>query len=192
MKATSGSPVVRIYATRQRAFAQKPAATTQQLGLDWADDLPLYAWAEVISEGDFPDKIKFSVFMANRSEGCFSSQPSYKATFDGSGTDGNGAVRSPVIKMMGRTDKERTLSGCALISIQADETMTTAGNKVSDLSFHIDLAQGMDPAFFICFTAVVDEIIEKSMRMQCKNQTRRRIRKDSFALTKERLEARAR
>jgi len=193
MKATSGSPVVRIYATRQMAFAQKPTATTRQLGLDWADDLPLYAWAEFHSEGDFPDKMNFTIFMVKRFDGCFSSQPSYKASFDGHATDDNGVVRSHVIEMAGRTDSERNMSGCALISIRADEMMTRSHSEnVPNLSFYIDLAQGIDPAFLICFTAIVDEIIEKSMRMRCQNLTRGLIRKDSFSLTKKRLEARPR
>jgi len=193
LKATSGSPVVRIYATRQMSFAQKPTATTRQLGLDWADDLPLYTWAEVKSEGDYLDEISFTVFMVKRFDGCFSSQPSYKASFGGHATDDNSAVRSPVIKMVGRTENERQMSGCALIWIQADKVTTkTHSENASDLSFHIHLAQGIDPAFLICFTAIVDEILEKSMRMRCQNHRRRLTRTDSFSLTKERLEARSR
>ena len=188
LKATSGSPVVRIYATRQRAYAQKPTATTQQLGLDWAKDLPLFAWAEIISEGDFPNKVKFTAYIAERSEGCFSSKASYEATFDGSDNGANSAVRSPVIKIMGRTDNERTLSGCAIISIQADETTPATPKNISDVSFRIDIARGIDPAFLICFTAIIDEVLEKSMRVKCKNRIRRRVRKDSFSLTKERLD----
>ena len=63
MKGTLGSNVVRIYYTRQIAFAQKPTTTTQRLGLDWVDDLPLYTYAEVTSQGDFPDKMNFTVFV---------------------------------------------------------------------------------------------------------------------------------
>ena len=193
MRPTSGSPVVRIYSTRQMVFAQKSTATTRQLGLEWADDLPLYAWAEVKSEGEFPDKIKFTAFMIKRFDGRFSSQPSYQATFDGHPTDDYGTGRSPVIKMVGRTDSEKNMSGCALIWIQADETTSrTQSENGSNLFFHINLAQGIDPAFLICFTAIVDEILEKSMRTLCLNQTRRLIRKDSFSLSEKRLEARSR
>lgn len=193
LKATSGSPVVRIYATRQMAFAQKPIATTQQLGLDWTEDLPLYEWAEVKYEGDLLDEMSFTVFMVKRFDGYFPSQPSYKAWFDGYAADDNEAVRSPVIKMVGRTDSERNMSGCALIWIEADEmTRRMQTENVCDLSFHINLAQGIDPGFVICFTAIVDEILEKSMRMQCQNQTRGLLRKDSFSLTKKRLGARSR
>jgi hypothetical protein len=187
MKAASGFPVVRIYATRPRVYAQRPAATTQQLGLDWADDLPLFTWAEVVSEGDFPDQMKFSIFMANGSEGRFSSQASYEATFDGN-------VEQPVIKMVGKTDMERSFSGCALISIRVDDDSShnNTRNRSNDnlgLNFHIDLAKGIDPALLICFTAIADEVIEKSMRIQCKEQAKRRIRKAAISLSKKRMEA---
>jgi hypothetical protein len=188
LEATSGAPVVRIYATRQMAFAQKATSTTQQLGLDWADDLPLFEWAEVKTAGDFQDKMIFDIFMVKRFDGWFSSQPSYKATYDRKAIYCNSAVRSPVIKMMGRTDSERHMSGCALIWIQTDEMLTRNPSKNgSNLSFRINLAQGIDPALLICFTAIADEILEKAMRMRCQNQSKGRVPTDSFSLTKKRL-----
>lgn len=193
LKTTSESTVVRIYATKQMAFAQKPTLTTQQLGLDWTGELPLYTWAEVKTEGKFPDKMNFNVFIVQRFDGCFSSEPRYKASFNGQVIDDKSTVRSPVIEVVGRTDNERIMSGCALIWIQADEKMTRTHSKNnSDLSFRINLAQGIEPSLLICFTAIVDEILEKCMRMRCQNQTRRLVRKDSFSLTKKRLEARSR
>jgi hypothetical protein len=184
MKAASGFPIVRIYATRQRVYSQRPAATTHQLGLDWAEDLPLFTWAEVVSDGDFPCEMNFSIFMASGSEGRFSKQPSYEATFDCSNSQ-------PIIKVLGRTDMEHRLSGCALISIRNDDCSISSSSRQNDsagLSFHIDLAQGIDPALLICFTAIADEVIEKSMRMQCTDQARRRIRKASDSLARKRME----
>lgn len=168
LKAASGFPVVRIYATRQRVFTQRPSATTQQLGLEWADldDVPLYAWAELVSEGEFPDPMTFKMYMANGSEGRFATQPSYEATFDPAPPTQQGSP--PTIQMKGRTDMERMLSGCALISVHADDA--------SSASFHIDMSQGIDPALMICFTGIVDEIVEKSMRSQCKMQARKKIK----------------
>mmetsp|Transcript_22422 Transcript_22422/g.39419 ORF Transcript_22422/g.39419 Transcript_22422/m.39419 type:complete len:589 (-) Transcript_22422:47-1813(-) len=181
LKAASGDPIVRIYATRKRVFAQKPAATTQQLGLDWSDDLPLYSWAEVVSEGRFPDEMKFSIFMANGSEGRFSPQASYEASFDGN-------LKQPVIMMMGKTDMDTTFSGCALISIRVDEDTGATHRKsgFSNLCLQIDLSRGIDPALLICFTAIADEVIEKSMRLQCKEQARKRIHRASCSLAKKR------
>lgn len=191
MKGTLGSNVVRIYYTRQIAFAQKPTTTTQQLGLDWADDLPLYAWAEVHAKGEFPEKMSFTVFIANRFDGSISSQPSYMAHLDGQVVNDNAGIRSPVMRMVGRTDSERKMSGCALIWIQSDEVVSSCPGNHSDLSFRINLARGIDPAFLICFTAIVDEFLEKSMRVRYKNKISGRKRKDSFSLTKNRLEARS-
>ncbi len=193
LKETYGSPIIRIYATKQMAFAQKHETTTKQLGLDWADDLALYAWADVTTEGDFPNEMNFDIFMVNRFDGCFSSQPCYSTSFHGQTIDDRLALRSPVMKMVGRTDNERHSSGCALFWMQANETMSSDRSEEApdSLSFRINIAQGIDPALLICFTAIVDEILEKSMRTRCQTHTRGRTRKDSFALTKQRLQARS-
>ncbi|KAL3937973.1 MAG: hypothetical protein SGARI_001924 [Bacillariaceae sp.] len=178
MKAGSGPPVVRIYATRKRVYGQRPAATTTQLGLEWAQDLPLFTWAEMVTVGKFPEQMKFSIFMANGSEGRFSTHPSYEANFDGN-------LEEPVIKMIGQTDMERASSGCALVCIRADED--SSHKDVAGMSFHIDLARGIDPALMICFTAIADEVIEKSMRDQCKEHVQHRIRKATHSLAKKRM-----
>jgi hypothetical protein len=174
LKAGSGPPVIRIYATRRRVFGQRPAATTKQLGLEWAVDLPLFTWAEMVTDGNSPEQMKFSIFMANGSDGHFSTHPSYEANFDGD-------LDEPVIKMIGQTDMERASSGCALISIRVDGD--SLHKDVAGMSFHIDLARGIDPALMICFTAIADEVIEKSMRQQCKERIQHRIRKASYSLS---------
>ena len=193
LKERSGSPIIRIYATKQMAFAQKHETTTKQLGLDWADDLALYSWADVKTEGDFPNEMNFDIFMVNRFDGCFSSQSCYSTSFHGQTIDDRLALRSPVMKMIGRTDNERHNSGCALFWMQANETMSSDHSEEApdSISFRINIAQGIDPALLICFTAIVDEILEKSMRTRCQTHTRGRIRKDSFSLTKQRLQARS-
>jgi hypothetical protein len=164
LKSPNELPIVRIYATKQRVNGQRPAASTKQLGLDWACNLPLYAWAEIVTEGLFPDPVRFSIYMASGSEGRFSATPSYRAAFLADG--------APSIKVFGRTDKEQQGTGCALISIDAGDD-----EEDGDLSFHIDVSQGIDPALLICFTAVVDEVMEKSMRLQCRYHSRRRQRR---------------
>lgn len=177
LKAAPGPPVVRIYATRRRVFTQRPSVTTQQLGLGWSghdDDVPLYAWAELACDGDFPDPTTVSLYMANGSEGRFARCPSYQATFDPAilsenQTDGIKSSESEfMIRMTGRTDLERQMSGCALFSLRADDD---GGG-----SFEIDLSKGIDPALLICFTAIIDEIVEKAMRDQCKMHARRKLR----------------
>jgi hypothetical protein len=169
LKATNGLPIVRIYATKQRVSNQRAAATTKQLGLDWSNSLPLYAWAEIVTEGMHPDPIRFSIYMASGSEGRFSAVPSYQAGVEAE--DG-----APVIKVVGRTDLESRATGCAIIAIEAEE-----GGGDDDLCFQIDVAQGIDPALLICFTAAIDEIMEKSMRRQ-RRQIRTRLESLSTAI----------
>lgn len=153
LKSEQGMPIVRIYATKPRVYGQLPAATTKKLGLDWSCSWPLYAWAEIVTEGLYPDPVHFSVYMASGSKGQFSKEPTYRADFT--------KEESPRIRMVGRTEKERRESGCAIISIDLD-----GGKEYDDASFQIDVSQGIDPALLICFTAVVDEVLEKSMRLK--------------------------
>jgi hypothetical protein len=157
LKSMKGDPVVRMFATKARVPGQQAAATTKQLGLDWAGNFPLYAWAEIVTDGIYPKPVEFSIFMALGSEGRFSSIPCYKAGLDAS--DGK-----PAIKVVGRTDKEVRARGCALIDIEVDEK----SSKDEDLVFKMKISQGIDPALMICFTAVADEVIEKSMRLQAR------------------------
>jgi hypothetical protein len=154
LKSPIGPPVVRIYSTKQRVLGQRPAATTKQLGLEWTSSYPLYVWAEIVAAGEFPNPVNYSMYMASCSEGRFSATPSYQATFLANG--------SPDIKVVGRTDKERDTTGCALISIKND-------GSGENPCFHLDISRGIDPALLICFTAVVDEAFENSMQLQSKS-----------------------
>jgi hypothetical protein len=157
LKASTGPPIVRIYATQQRVFNQRQAASTKRLGLDWAENLPLFPWAEIVSSGELPQPVHYSIYMASGSDGRFTNTPSYRAVFMADG--------SPDIRVTGRTDKERYETGCALISIKADE-------DGSDPRFELSIAQGIDPALLICFAAVFDEVTEKFMRQECRKYQR--------------------
>lgn len=159
---TSGAPpIVRVYATKRRVFGQRPAASTDQLGLDWGGSLPLYPWAEIVTVRMFPDPLNFAVYMSSGSDGRFSAQPSFKAhlAYD----------PEPVIKISGKTDAERQISGSALISLEVTKEET--GKR--HVFFNIDIAQGIDPSLVMCFTAVIDEVMEKSMSLQCETESQR-------------------
>jgi hypothetical protein len=162
LRAGDGPPIVRMYATKPRAFGQRQAATTKQLGLDWTDSLPLYSWAEIVTEGEFPQPVHYSIYMSSGSDGRFSAWPSYRAAFLANG--------SPDIKLVGKTDSEHFDTGCALLTIRAKE-------NGEEPCFQVSIAQGVDPALLICFTAVVDELLECSMRSQCRNHGERAIRR---------------
>ena len=152
--ASTGPPVVRIYTTKRRVFGQRPAASTRKLGLDWSESLPLYTWAEIVTEGKHPDPVKYSIFMATGSDGRFEDTPSYRATHHSSG--------SPVIRMVGRTERDAANTGCAVISLSQNKDATD-GNGVF---FHLSIARGIDPALIICFAAFLDEVVEKAMRLR--------------------------
>jgi len=148
-------PVVRIYATKRRVFGQLAAASTEKLGLDWNGNLPLYPWAEIVTETMYPKSLTFSIYMSAGSDGRFAARPSYDAHL---ATD-----PEPIIKLAGKTDADRQASGSALISLRVID----GKDGKSKVHFSIDVAQGIDPTLVLCFTAVLDEILEVSMFLQC-------------------------
>jgi hypothetical protein len=157
LKATAtGPPVVRIFATKSRVFGQKVAAETHALGLDWGESLPLYTWAEIVTTGRYPDRVRYSIFMATGSDGRFEITPSYCAVHEWSG--------GPEIKVVGRTERETYHAGCAVLSLCKD---SNALDDDDEAFLRLSISRGIDPALLICFAAFVDEALEKTMRMQC-------------------------
>ena len=161
LKADSGSgrPVVRIYATKRRVFGQRPAATTRKLGLDWSSSLPLFAWAEIVTErrSTTDDRIRYSIYMASGSDGRFEEVPSYKGE-----QHCVGGMGAPEILIVGRTEREHSYTGCAVLCLNRDEDAKSDSN----FFFRLSIAKGVDPALMLCFAAFVDEAMEKTMRAQ--------------------------
>ncbi len=162
LKSKHGPPVVRIYATRSRVIGQRPAATTEELGLTWTDSYPLFAWAEFTTEGEFPMPARYSLYMASGSDGRFEKEPSYRASHRTTG--------SPDITMVGRTQTETVFKGCAIFSMISDEN---DGDPYVSLS----ISRGIDPALMICFAAIIDETLENTMRLNCELSARRAMRR---------------
>ena len=128
---------------------------TKKLGLDWSGNLPLYPWAEIVTETMYPNPLTFSIYMSAGSDGRFAAKPSYNAHL--------AVDPGPMIKLSGKTDAERQSSGSALISLRVID----GEDGRSKVQFSIDIAQGIDPALVLCFAAVLDEILEVSMFLQC-------------------------
>ena len=162
LKSRHGPPIVRIYATTKRVVGQKPAASTGDLGLTWSDSYPLFAWAEFTTEGEFPMPTYYCLYMASGLSGRFEKEPSYRASHQITG--------SPDISVVGRTQSETEYSGCALLSIVSDEK----SDVKPFLSLSISL--GIDPALLICFAAIVDETMEKTMRLHCELHRKKKMR----------------
>lgn len=176
---STGSPIARLFATKKRLLTQRQAATTRQLGLDWWQDvttllsepesnnssstLPLYTWAELVTQGRYPGRVKYSMFLATGSDGHFEAVPRYTAIHESS--------TSPEIQVLGRTDDRlghrqpvAVLSLCAGRNSEDDEDSSKSTS--SDIFFRISVARGMDPALMIVFCSMVDEMLELSMQTQ--------------------------
>jgi hypothetical protein len=163
LKSRNGPPIVRIYATKQRVLGQRPVASTGDLGLTWTDSYPLFAWAECVTEGEFPLPTHYSLYMASGSAGRFEKEPSYLASHLITG--------SPDITVVGRTQAETDYGGCALLSMVADEQ----NREPPFLS--LSISRGIDPALLICFAAIADETMEKTIRLHCELNTRKELRR---------------
>lgn len=153
---TTGPPVMRIYATKPRLYGQKKAADTRQLGLGWCpDNWSLFAWAEVVTEGRYPDPLRYSIYMASGSDGRFEELPSYRARHDEN-------LESPLVRVIGRTERERNYAPCALVSLCRMEDSFDE----DDIFLRLSISKGIDPALIVCFASFVDELLEKSMHLQ--------------------------
>jgi len=147
-----GPPVVRIFTTKHRIAGQTKAATTKQLGLTWCSvSCDLYPWAEIVTEGEYPERVRYSIYLTTDKQGEFEKDPSYKAVHTSAG--------SPEIRVVGRTERETSRKGCAILNIcQAEDS--------EEFFMKVSVSRGIDPALLICFAAFVDEAMEKTMRKQ--------------------------
>ena len=157
LKSPYGPPVVRIYGIKQRVYGQRPAANTAALGLTWTTEpYPLYAWAEFVTTGEFP-QVQYHMYLATGSDGRFEASPSYTAHHRVAG--------SPEIDVLGRTEAEPQPKGCARMSVQRDGSQRDDGDD--NYFFALSLSRGIDPALMICFAAIVDETMEKTLKLRC-------------------------
>jgi hypothetical protein len=155
LKTQLGLPVVRIYCTKRRVAGQRRAALTSKLGFNWTYSYPLYTWAEIKTHGVHPMPFSFSIYMATGPDGRFEESPSYRAV-------SNMFTTCPDIRVVGRTGSEEFYSGCAILKA----TQNDPSNPLLELT----LSRGIDPGLFICFAAVVDEIMEDAIRQFCNDK----------------------
>jgi hypothetical protein len=156
--ATTSAPRVRVYTTRHRA-GLVPVTTTDKCGLLWCKALPLYTWAEFRST-------EYISSMTGEDAMSASYAIHTVSAISGDTVECNPRFRAVRKKsqwlISGYTSREFQRSGCATLSMcQEDED--------SDIFWKVSIAQGIDPAIFICFTSFVDEMMEHTMRVQCHN-----------------------
>jgi hypothetical protein len=160
---TTTAPRVRIYTTRHRV-GLVPVTTTDKCSLLWCKSLPLYNWAEFrcaeynssMADED-PMTVSYSIHTVSAVSGnTFERNPRFRAMW-----------RQSQWLFTGSTSREFHRSGCATLSMcQEDEE--------SDIFWKLSIAQGIDPAIFICFTSFLDEMMEYTMRTQCHSKAQPR------------------
>jgi len=155
LKSPYGSPVVRIFTVKQRFYSQKPASTTKRLGINWCQSYPLYAWAELSADGEFPNPVEYSMYISNDSDGQLETKPSYRAF--------HRTIGSPELLVMGKTGCGSELTGAAIISLQFND---------EEDYLSVSVARGIDPALILCFAGIIDETMENSMRTECERASK--------------------
>ena len=143
LRSRYGPHVVQIHSPNPNIYCQAPSAGIKFEGR------ALYPWAEFRVEGEFPLPVRYSIALAIGND-RFEDEPSYRASHLKMG--------SPDISVVGKTDTESSLSGCAIITLGN-------GSKPND-RFYISIAKGVDPSLFLCLAAIVDEMLEHTMRLQ--------------------------
>merc|ERR1719330_840972 len=108
-------------------------------------------------EGEFPLPVRYSMSMATGNR-TYESEPRYK----GSHRD----VGSPNITILGKMGERKKYGGCCLLALSTIK-------RGEPLKFSLKLSEGIDPALFICFTAIVDELLENTMRTQYHSHLRK-------------------
>ena len=178
---TSHFPVVRMYATKRRVPNQCAATNTGKLGFTWTESLPLYTWAEFVTEtidpnDPVPTPQSYSIYFVSDSDDgtTLESAPKYQASVvtTQSANSNTTSLSPPIIKIVGRTSREFQSSGCATISMCSDVTTDHDRNSSNrdTIFWKLSISQGIDPAVFICFNAFVDEIMERTMRWHCEKK----------------------
>jgi hypothetical protein len=251
-----GSLSVLVHATKRRHPDQRPALSTRQLhggndnssssslggatnttaaGDSMSYDLPLYSWAKIVVEGNYPHRVTYAVHMAisdadNSSTGSDDSTSTtsyepiaqYVAVHD--------SFRTPEVVVTGRTcrargrgsNRRRDYAGCAVVSLchfrrrrtaasdscnlygddgrDDDDCDDMEGGGNNDVCTRVSVstqgwgggsgvsgrgraaAAAADPALLLCLGAVVDEFIERSLRIQSRGLAEAVYRRSQRAL----------
>jgi hypothetical protein len=119
-------------------------------------------------EGSYPNRVQYSVFMARESStetehDDFEASASYIASHE--------SFSSPELLVLGRTGKsaDPTMSACAVVSLCHDGrkgSEAACADEEDDIRTRLSVSNGTDPALMVCLAAVVDESMEKSLRIQ--------------------------
>jgi hypothetical protein len=244
-----GSLSVLVHATKRRHPDQRAALSTRQLhggndnssssSFDAGDgmsyDLPLYSWAKIVVEGNYPHPVTYAVHMAisdadNSSTGSDDSASSTSYEPNAQYVAVHDSFRTPEVVVTGRTSRaggggsncRRDYAGCAVVSLCHFRRRRTAasnsgnlygddgrddddcddmegGGGNNDVCTRVSVstqgwgggtgssgrgraAAAADPALLLCLGAVVDEFIERSLRIQSRGLAEAVYRRSQRAL----------
>jgi len=159
LKSRKGTPVIRIFANKPRLPEQQPSIDTKQIGIT-AEALPLYTWAELKTEGEFPDAdSKYYWHTCTGVKNQFHKIPLYTATHAKEGLS--------ELNFFGRKeDADLKAVGdpfhCARVCVRSEV------NKCEqETNYMISIVKGVEFANVLAMVAIIDELIEFNMKKKC-------------------------
>ena len=159
LKSRKGKPVVRIFATKPRIPLQESSIDTKQIGIT-AEALPLYTWAELKTQGEFPDAdSKYYWHTCTGVKNQFHEVPLYTATHPSEGVS--------ELNFFGRKeDGDLKAVGdpfhCARVCVRSEVKMCE-----QETNYMISIVKGVEFANILAMVAIIDELIEFSMKKKC-------------------------
>jgi hypothetical protein len=169
LKSTKGKPDVRIYATRPRIPEQEPITKSDELGIT-EEPFPLYSWAELRIESEFPDEnAKYFLHMSTGAKNRFQRRPLYSAYHECAGsTDLTVLRRKEDREGKGSSkdeDRKSEFLHCARVCVRTDSSMCN-----QETSYMISVVKDAGFANILAMVAIIDELIEFAMRKKCAMQ----------------------
>lgn len=159
LKSKKGKPIVRIYATKPRCKTQESIIHSDKLGIT-KESYPLFTWAELrAGKGEFPSaETKYSLHTCTGRKNEFHKEPLFTAIH---GCDG-----MMDINVFGRKeDNERNAVGepfhCARVCVRMD---SQTQKRKSEINYMISVVKGVEVAMILAMVAIIDELVEFSMR----------------------------
>ncbi len=166
LRLKKGKPVVRIFTTKPRSPQQTATITSKRLGLTKDSSTPLYAWAEFRSEDSYPNKATtyFLYSSTGRNNGEFNAKPLFTAIHKFPET-------SELLEVSQTTKNHGTFT-CARVFIR-----TCIKSCEEETYYAMYISRSADVVSIVCFTSIIDEVVEFAMRKKCAKQTWQHMQK---------------
>ena len=161
LKSRKGKPVVRIFSAKPRTPLQEASIESDKLGIT-TDSYPLYAWAELRTEGSFPDaNTKYFLHESTGDINQFHKTPLFTASHESAGST---ELNIFVQRVVGKGYSKDPLH-CARSVVRSDSKMCE-----QETNYMISIVKGVDFANILSMVAIIDELTEFTMRKKCAMQ----------------------